>query len=149
MVDYAVCCDASSLGGYAYHCKAHMPSLLRDTRRMKRAPTEIVSANLRALMLDSDMAKWGGEPNQSMLAKLSGADQRMIGRVLAQELSPTVDMLEKLARAFGLHAWQMLIPDLDPRNPPVVVMSEAERQFYRRLEELRTNEPPPRRYITN
>ena len=149
MGHYAGCCDAFSVGVSAYFSKAHMPSLLHDTRRMKRAPTEIVSANLRALMIDSGMAKKDGEPNQSTLAKVSGADQRTIGRVLAQELSPTVEMLEKLARAFGLHAWQMLIPDLDPRNPPAVVMSEAERQFYRRLEELRTTEPPPRRYITN
>lgn len=149
MAHYTVCGDGSSLGVSAYFSKAHMPSLLRDTRRMKLVPTEIISKNLRALMIDSGMAKKDGEPNQSTLAKRSGADQRTIGRVLARELSPTVDMLEKLARAFGLHAWQMLIPDLDPRNPPVVVMSEAERNFYRRLDELRTTEPPPRRYITN
>ena len=36
-----------------------------------------------------------------------------------------------------------------PRNPPVVVMSQAERDFYRRLEDLRTTEPTPRKYITN
>lgn len=54
-----------------------------------------------------------------------------------------------MGRAFDLHGWQMLIPELDPRNPPVVIMSVAERDFYRRLEELRTTEPPPRKYITN
>lgn len=116
---------------------------------MKKTPSQIVAENLRALMLGAGMVKKDGEPNQSTLARVSGADQRTVGRILARELSPTVEMLETIARAFDLHAWQMLISELDPRNPPVVVMSQAERDFYRRLDELRTTEPPPRKYITN
>lgn len=139
---------AASLGVSAYFGKAHMPSGARDTARMRHDPNETVAANLRALMLHAGMQN-KGEPNQSDLARASGANQRTVGRILAREQSPTVEMLETIARAFGLHAWQLLIPGLDPANPPVVVMSEAERQFYRRLEELRTAEPPPRRYITN
>ena len=125
-----------------------MPSGARDTDEMKHDPNETVAANLRALMLHAGMEK-KGEPNQSDLARASGANQRTVGRILAREQSPTVEMLETIARAFGLHAWQLLIPGLDPANPPVVVMSEAERQFYRRLEDLRALEPPARRYITN
>ena len=125
-----------------------MPSIERDTYRMRHDPNETVAANLRALMLHAGMEK-KGEPNQSDLARASGANQRTVGRILSRDQSPTVEMLETIARAFGLHAWQLLIPGLDPANPPVVVMSEAERQFYRRLEELRTAEPPARRYITN
>lgn len=125
-----------------------MPSIERDTCDMRHDPNQTVAANLRALMLHAGMAN-KGEPNQSELARASGADQRTVGRILSRNQSPTVEMLETIARAFGLRAWQLLIPDLDPANPPVVVMSEAERQFYRRLEELRTAEPPARRYITN
>jgi len=54
-----------------------------------------------------------------------------------------------VGRAFDLHGWQMQFPELGPRNPPVVIMSQAERDFYRRIEELRTTEAPPRKYITN
>lgn len=138
-----------SLGVSAYFRKAHMPSLAIQTKHMKPNPTSVVAENLRALMLDAGMINNKGEPNQSQLHRACGADQRTVGRILAREQSPTVDMLEVIASAFGLHAWQMLIPKLDPKNPPVVVMSEAERQFYKRLEELRTAEPPPRRYSTN
>jgi len=141
--------SAHSLGVSAYLCKAHMPKVKPQTSLMKSNPTSTVAENLRALMLDAGMINSKGEPNQSSLARACGADQRTIGRLLVGDQSPTVEMLEVVARAFGLHAWQMLIPKLDPRNPPVVVMSEAERQFYRRLEELRTAEPPPRRYTTN
>lgn len=140
--------DMASLGVSAYFCKAHTPIDRGETFCMKTNPTETVASNLRALMLHAGMEK-KGEPNQSDLARASGANQRTVGRILAREQSPTVEMLETIARAFGLHAWQLLIPGLDPANPPVVVMSEAERQFYRRLEELRAVEPPARRYITN
>lgn len=144
----AKCWNMASLGVSAYFCKAHTPIDRGQTFGMKNDPNETVAANLRALMLHAGMEK-KGEPNQSELARASGANQRTVGRILAHEQSPTVEMLETIARAFGLHAWQLLIPGLDPANPPVVVMSEAERQFYRRLEELRAVEPPARRYITN
>lgn len=77
---------------------------------MKKTPSQIVAENLRALILGAGMVKKDGEPNQSTLARVSGADQRTVGRILAHEQSPTVDMLETIARAFGLHAWQLLIP---------------------------------------
>lgn len=126
-----------------------MPSELRQTPRMKQTPLQIVSGNLRALMIHAGMTTPDGEPNQSAMKRRSGVDQRTIGRVLSLEMNPTIEKVEQLASAFGLHAWQMLIPNLDPRNPPVVVMSEAERQFYRKLDELRTAEPPSPKYRTN
>ena len=48
----------------------------------------------------------------------------------------------------GAYAYRCKAQTHYPRNPPVVVMSQAERDFCRRLEELRTTEPPPRKYIT-
>ena len=138
--------DTLILGAYAHRCKAPAPCTNAEQRKTSNA---VIAENLRALMTAAEMTHKDGEPNQSTLARACGADQRTIGRVLACELSPSVEMLEKLARPFGLHAWQMLIPELDPRNPPVVVMSASERDFYRRLEELRKTEPPPRKYITN
>lgn len=106
----AFCLDARILGAYAYQCKAQTPCLLRDDGDMKKTPSQIVAENLRALILGAGMVKKDGEPNQSTLARVSGADQRTVGRILAHEQSPTVDMLETIARAFGLHAWQLLIP---------------------------------------
>lgn len=137
------------LGGCAYFRKAHMPSDANDTFCMKQKPLEIVASNLRTLMAASGMTRKDGTPNQSRLAKRSGVNQRTIGRILALEMTPTIDLLEEIALAFGLHSWQLLIPGLDPSNPPTFVMSEAERQFYRKLDELRVAEPPPHKYVTN
>lgn len=44
-----------------------------------------------------------------------------------------LDTLEKIARAFGLQPWQLLVPNLDASNPPVVWLTENERLLYKRL----------------
>lgn len=77
-----------------------------------------------------------GMPNpvgQAQLKRMSGVDQRYIGRILAAESSITVDTLEKIAKAFDLQAWQLLVPGLDPGNPPVNHITDAERRLYERL----------------
>lgn len=91
---------------------------------------EIIADNLRALKEDRHIA------SDNALARLAHVDQKSVWRILHQEQSPTVDTLEKLARAFGLHAWQLLIPHLDPKNPPVFVMSDTERSLYKKLAEM-------------
>jgi len=147
----SACCVRSiphSLGGYAYACKAHAPSFLPKTLGMKPNLRAQVAENLRALMIHAEMVNKQGEPNQTTLSKASGVDQRTVGRVLACEQSPTVDLLDKLAAAFNLQSWQLLIPRLDPKNPPVFAITEAERSFYRRLDELRTVELPEHPYMS-
>jgi transcriptional regulator with XRE-family HTH domain len=147
MIDSQCFFDSSPmLGVSAYDCKAHMPSERMHTQNMDTA-RKIVATNLSALMVSAGMVLKNGDPNQSALARVSGADQRTVGRILAQEQSATVDMLEVLAKPFSLDPWQLLIPGLDPHNPPVFVISEAERAFYRKLEELRTVEPPVAKYL--
>lgn len=146
MVRRSVKSNSASLGVSAYGVKAHMPKISRDNSGMTKTPLEVVSENLKTLMLSAGMASADGTPNQSEMKRRSKVDQRTIGRILARELNPSIEKVEQLAKVFGLHAWQMLIPDLDPRNPPVVVMSQAERDFYKRIEELRMTEPPPHKY---
>jgi hypothetical protein len=117
---------------------------------MRKSPARVIAENLAAAMLHHDLVTpHTGEPSQSALSRKSGADQRTIGRILHQDQSPTVDMLEKLATALDLHAWQLLIPNLDPKNPPVFILSKTERDFYRRIDELRAAEPPAHIYKVN
>lgn len=92
-----------------------------------RTPAKIIAANLQTLKKDRSIR------SDRALAKLAEIDQKSVWRIMRYEQSPAIDTLEKLAKPFGLHAWQLLIPDLDPRNPPVFVMTDTERALYEKL----------------
>lgn len=91
---------------------------------------DILAANLTALMEHNQIA------SDNALAKLAHIDQKTVWRIRHKEQSPTIEKLELLARAFDLHAWQLLIPHMDPKNPPVFVMSDIERNLYKRLNDV-------------
>lgn len=117
----------ASLGVSAYLRKAHMPSKDEHISRMLQDIRETLAQNVLALMESRRMTA------DSALAKLAGVDQKTVWRIKKKEQSLTIDKLELIARAFGLHAWQLLIPGLDPANPPVFVMSSTEQTFYERM----------------
>ena len=89
------------------------------------APTplsDLFRDNLRRLMEADRQLQ-----SQPRLAAASRVAQTSIGRILRGEQSPTLDVVHKLAHAFGLEAWQMLVPDLEPDNPPITKQND-ERQ---------------------
>lgn len=47
-----------------------------------------------------------------------------------------LDKVDAVATVFGLSAWQLLIPNLDPSNVPVIMISEDERQLYDKLKRV-------------
>lgn len=102
-------------------------------------PKVIAAENLKALMIYHGFVKKDGSPNQSALAKhLNGTpNQTTIGRILRGDMSPTMENMHDIAKAFDLHEWQLMVPFLDPKNPPVQVICEAEREFYKRLDEIK------------
>jgi len=59
-------------------------------------------------------------------------------------VSPTLRQIEDVAKLLGLQPWQLLVPGLDPTNPPVVTMTETERALYARLREGIAQLPPIR-----
>lgn len=72
--------------------------------------------------------------NQTKLAKKSGISQPTISRILSQELVASIDTVQRLANAFGLAAWQLLVDNLDPDNPPMLrELSEEDRENAKRL----------------
>lgn len=103
---------------------------------LMRPAAEIVSENIVRLK------KWKHMRSDAALAEKAKVDQKTIWRIRNRQQSPTLDVLESVAQAFGLHAWHLLIPDIDPNNPPVCAMSRAEREFYRKVRELRIGEIP-------
>lgn len=96
----------------------------------------IFARNLRSLM---DYAADHGQTDRASpegLEDLSGVSKSNIYRYLSLDVSPTIDKVAKIASAFDLQAWQLLVGTLDPSNPPVIPITEAERLLYKRIREV-------------
>ncbi len=92
-------------------------------------PRTILADNLNALMKTRD-----GPHSENDLAAKSKVAQATIGRIRAKTSDAKIDTVDKLARAYGLEGWQLLVAGMDPSNPPVLQpVSKAERALYDRL----------------
>ena len=100
-----------------------MPNHWAVTRGTKRGA--VVADNLRRAIGDTPVLAW---------ATGKKLEQPTIRRILIGETSPTEQMISKIAAAMGLEPWQLLVPGLDIRNPPVLrEANAAERALYDRL----------------
>ena len=91
---------------------------------------EILAKNLRKFM---DKNKH----SEQYVHKKTGIAQSTVGRILRVESSATLDSLESIASLYGLQAWQLLVADIDPSNPPLLRnMSEPEKLFYEKIKDL-------------
>ena len=66
---------------------------------------EIVVANLAALMKHHDL-----KPDR--LHKISGVSSRMISFILTYDRNPSIEIVERLAKAFKIPTWMMFLPEL-------------------------------------
>ena len=122
--------DRLTLNGWL--CQPPSVSFFGQTDLMEgNAPKQrdILARNLKALM------SWEhGPSSQSELKRRSGVSQATIGRIDRKESDATIDTLALIARAYGLAAWQLLVPEFDPTNPPVLrAASQEEKKLYSRL----------------
>jgi len=89
----------------------------------------VLAHNLKTLMAGEDDAG-----SQSALKRRSGVSQATIGRIERMEVDARIDTVQQIACAYGLEAWQLLVPGLNPSNPPMLrSASEEERTLYERL----------------
>lgn len=77
----------------------------RNISNMKRTTSETLVDNLNMLLSKCSMST-------AQLAKLSGVSKRMIDYILSGERKASVEIAEKLAGAFGLTGWQIIMPSL-------------------------------------
>lgn len=91
---------------------------------MHSDPKKVLSENLRRII---------GEQSQAAWAAAHGLDKKPVQRAVRGEHAATLDTLAALAIAAGLQPWQLLVPGLDHRNPPVHPMTQTERDLYQRL----------------
>ena len=83
-------------------------------------PRDILANNLRALMT--------ARPDLDTLPKItarSGVTNGTLDRIRRAVVSTRVDELERLARAFGLEAWELLRPDGHAKLSPLALMLAA------------------------
>jgi len=96
-----------------HNCASHASTIVQEHENrlgFMPSPSKIghhLAANLTILMQQKD---W--KPQQ--LAEKSGVSPRMIAYLLSEERAPTIDIIERLARSFGLEAWQLMLPGIDP-----------------------------------
>lgn len=68
-------------------------------------PRDSLARNLRFLMTQADLS-------EQNLADRSGVGQKTINNILNKVNSPTLSTVEKLAAAFGLTGWHLIMPNL-------------------------------------
>lgn len=54
-------------------------------------------------------------------------------RIKEAKTSVGLAVLSRIAARFELQPWHLLLPDLDPGNPPVGFLSDREKKLYERL----------------
>jgi plasmid maintenance system antidote protein VapI len=85
--------------------------------------------NLQALML-----KHWGEENINRLARECHVGPATVQRIKDQRTSVGLEVLDKIANNFNLSVWQLLVPGLDPTNPPTLQpVSAVERKLYEKI----------------
>lgn len=82
-----------------------MSALMKAKNKHKAHETFV--KNLRYLISENNVT-------QTELAKLSGVAQKTISNILSVDKGqiPSVETAEKLAQAFGLSGWHLLMPNL-------------------------------------
>lgn len=99
-----------------------MPSDSRDDWGVSKKPSktlQVLSENLVRLMASS--VEFSSDGRVAAKAKI---DQKTIWRIVHRQNEPSIDKVEKIAGVFGLQAWQLLVPDMEPTHPPEVAVHE-------------------------
>jgi hypothetical protein len=92
-------------------------------------PRDILAENLKTLMAAS--------ADLRVLPRLtlkSGVSNGTLDRTRRAASAINVDDLGRVAAAFDLEAWQLLVPNLDPRTPPR--LADADQLRHRALNQL-------------
>jgi transcriptional regulator with XRE-family HTH domain len=82
------------------------------------------------------MQKHYGEENLSRLARECKFGPGTATRLKEATTSVGLDIIDKIARAFHVEPWELLVPTFDPGDRPTLQpLSEQERKLYARLAE--------------
>lgn len=80
--------------------------------RRRQDPASVLAENLLRIVTASGAKSVRGFAGEPTLA-------RAMSRIIKKEHSPSIELLEEIAaKAGNLQAWHLLVPGLDPKNPP-------------------------------
>lgn len=84
--------------------------------------------------VQSLMIKHWGDENLNRLARECKIGPGTAMRIKEQKTSVGLETLEKIAENFNLAVWQILVPGMDPENPPALQpVSPVERKLYEKI----------------
>lgn len=93
---------------------------------------QVVAANLARLMKATPSLD-----TNTKLFNRAGIPVATISRILNGKTACTIDMLDRIAPAFNLEPWQLLVPNLSPSNPQILrTSSDTEEALYTKIREL-------------
>lgn len=97
-------------------------------QRNQRCPEKVLAENLIRLM-----KRYPDLSSEEKVAKAGKIGQRTVNRAKKGN-QIKLDSLKGIADAFDLAPWQLLVPELDPDNPPILALTSEEKALYRRLQ---------------
>lgn len=116
-------------------------SLVNPQTDMSCRYTMLMKYEVRKILADNVAKLMASRPDldsQQKLRRKAGGKlgQATISRILRCESAATIDNIQAIAEAFGMDAWQLLVPGLDPSiTPTLQAVSPRELELYRRIAE--------------
>lgn len=102
-----------------------------STPQAEQTLRDLVGANIARLMQSRPKLS-----SNTKLSERSGVGLGTVSRIINGETAATLDTLARLAAAFDLAPWQLLVPNLDATNPQILQsISSKEADLYKRLRE--------------
>jgi transcriptional regulator with XRE-family HTH domain len=106
--------------------------LKKDARSLEMAQ-EIDTAAALWKNIEALMKRRYGKVSLSLFSADCGFAQSTATRIKQQKTAVGLDKLDMIAREFGISTWQLLVPSLDPENPPALApVSKAEQEAWAR-----------------
>lgn len=81
---------------------------------------QVLATNLKALMASHPALDTFGK-----IVAAGGPSNGTLDRIRRMESGASIDQLDTLAKIYGLEPWQLLVPNLDPTNPPMLAAISA------------------------
>lgn len=111
-----------NLAIYDYDGKPQMASHSRYAEKMRREEQQ----NARAILAENVKKLIARAGSQPALVRLLKVPQKTISRAKNDENAANLDTINDIAHGYGLHPWQLLVPNLDPDNPPMLAPASKE-----------------------
>lgn len=99
---------------------------------MAKSVQEVLWDNVRNLMID----RYGDEgENLNRLAREAKIGPGTASRIKAKVTATRISTLQKIATRYNLQPWHLLLPALDPGDPPVSFLTKSEADSLKKVKE--------------